>query len=470
MADTEARILLVDDEPQVLHFLERLVRGLRFDVVACSGGAEALAELGGGHFDVAMIDVRMPDVGGLDVLRAVRQEAPECQVVLMTGFAAIDSAIEAIKLGALDYLTKPLDLERVTALLTGVREEATRQRRLRTVEQELATQLMFHGMIGRSSQMQEVFGLIRRLAPHVRSALITGETGTGKELAARALHQAGPRRTKRFVTVNCSAVVETLFESELFGHVRGAFTGASDNKTGLFEYADGGTLFLDEIGELPLTVQSKLLRVLETGEVQRVGSLESRKTDVHVLAATNRDLHADVGAGRFRADLFYRLNVVELAMPPLRDRREDIPYLTASFVRDASARFGKKLVGLTTAAERLLASLAWPGNIRELRNAIERACLLADGEFITERDLSGLVRAARLPSIAAPAAGSSDQDRSVPGAAAIGRDQIEHVLAEVNGSKSLAAARLGIGRRALYRLLERHHLDAAIQRRPAVKP
>jgi DNA-binding NtrC family response regulator len=470
MADTEARILLVDDEPQVLRVLERLVRGLQFSVVACGGGAAALLELRRGHFDVAMIDVRMPDVGGLDVLRVIRQEAPDCQVVLMTGYAAIDTAIEAIKLGALDYMTKPLDFERVTTLLTGVREDAARQRRLRVVEQELATALEFHGMIGRSPQMQAVFGLIRRLAPHVRTALITGETGTGKELAARALHQAGPRRTKRFVTINCSAVVETLFESELFGHVRGAFTGATDNKTGLFEYADGGTLFLDEIGELPLGVQSKLLRVLETGEVQRVGSLESRKTDVHVIAASNRDLGAEVTGGRFRADLYYRLNVVELAMPSLRDRREDIPYLIAVFVRDASARFGKKLVGLTPAAERRLTGLPWNGNIRELRNVVERASMLADGEFITERDLGGLGVPGR-PAPGVPQRAVSHETDKVDAVTTveIDRELLEQLLSEVNGNKTLAANRLGIGRRALYRLIERYHLESAIQRRPTVE-
>ncbi len=465
MTEVEARILLVDDEPQVLRVLERLVRGLRFESVSCNGGAEALLELRRERFDVAMIDVRMPDIGGLDVLKVVRHETPECQVILMTGYAAIGTAIEAIKLGALDYLAKPLDFERVTALLVGVREEAARQRRLRAAERELAAQLDFHGMIGRSAQMQGVFGLIRRLAPHIRTALITGETGTGKELAARSLHLAGPRRAKRFVTVNCSAVVETLFESELFGHVRGAFTGATDNKTGLFEHADGGTLFLDEIGELPAGAQAKMLRVLETGEVQRVGSLECRKTDVHVLAATNRDLLAEVAAGRFRADLFYRLNVVELAMPPLRARREDIPFLTAAFVRDAAARFGKRLAGLTPAAEQVLASMPWPGNVRELRNAVERACLLAEGEFITERDLSGLARPG-IPHATPPApAETAIERRAATSAVEVGREELERVLAEVNGNKKLAASRLGIDRRALYRLLERYLLDSSIQRR-----
>ena len=272
-------------------------------------------------------------------------------------------------------------------------------------------------MIGRGPAMQELFGMIRRLAPHVRTALITGETGTGKELVARALHTTGPRRDRRFVTVNCSAVVETLFESELFGHVRGAFTGATDHKPGLFELADGGTLFLDEIGELPLSVQAKLLRVLELGEVQRVGSLEPRRVNVHVIAATNRDLRAEVAAGRFRSDLYYRLNVVEIRLPPLRDRREDIPYLTAAFVRDTSERLQKPLLGLTPGAERLLALAPWDGNVRELRNVIERACILADGEFITEREL-----AISMPSVqaavSAKTAGGAPRSRTMPPAPA----------------------------------------------------
>ena len=294
-----------------------------------------------------MVDLRMPDVGGLDVLRAIREIDPRCQAVLMTGYASVETAVEAIKLGATDYLSKPLDFARLEQLLAGVRDDLERRRNLLSIESDVARRLEFCGMIGRGPAMQELFGMIRRLAPHVRTALVTGETGTGKELVARALHSLGPRRDRRFVTVNCSAVVETLFESELFGHVRGAFTGATENKQGLFELADDGTLFLDEIGELPLAVQAKLLRVLELGEVHRVGSLEPRKVNVHVIAATNRDLRAEVAAGRFRSDLYYRLNIVEVKLPPLRDRREDIPYLTAAFVRETSERLQKPLAGLT---------------------------------------------------------------------------------------------------------------------------
>jgi DNA-binding NtrC family response regulator len=299
----------------------------------------------------------------------------------------------------------------------------------------------------------------------VRTALITGDTGTGKELVARALHKLGPRSSKRFVTVNCSAVVETLFESELFGHVRGAFTGATDHKAGLFETADGGTLFLDEVGELPLPVQAKLLRVLEEGEVQRVGSLEPKKIDVRLIAATNRDLLAEVSSGRFRNDLYYRLNIVEVRLPLLRDRREDIPYLTAAFVRSFSQRFDKPLVGLTPGAERLLADAGWDGNVRQLRNVIERACILAETDFVGEGDLAGSMQEQTVVPAVAVAAGASTRLRSVSNPAPLVEVEREHIvrtLHQVRGNKAVAARLLGISRRAFYRQLERHGLHQRI--------
>ena len=277
-------LLVVDDEPIVGAVMKRLAEPAGFEVVVCSSAAEAVATLARHPADMAFVDLRMPDINGIDLLRQIRDTVPACEVVLMSGFATIDSAVEAVKLGALDYLTKPLDFDRVTALLKDV---ARRGRAPRSacckIESRVARELEFHGMLGRSAAMQEVFSLIRRLAPHVRTVLITGETGTGKELVAHALHQQGPRRARRFVTVNCSAVVETLFESELFGHVRGAFTGATEHKPGLFEPAHDGTLFLDEIGELPLSLQAKLLRALENGEVQRVGVVEPRRVDTCVF-------------------------------------------------------------------------------------------------------------------------------------------------------------------------------------------
>src|SRR5713226_458217 len=338
-------LLVVDDEPPVLKIVERLAARTGFDVVTCASGAEAMRSLMRKPADLAMLDLRMPDVNGLDLLRQIRSAVPGCEVILMTAYAAVDSAVEAIKLGAREYLTKPFDFDRLRQVLEAIRGEIERRAQVVALESQVARQLEFYGMLGRSPAMQEVFSLIQRLAPHAKVVLIGGETGTGKELAARAFHQAGTRRHRPFVTINCSAVVDTLFESELFGHVRGAFTGAVESKPGVFEAAHGGTLFLDEVGELPLSVQAKLLRALEYGEVQRVGSLQPKKVDVTVIAATNRDLRTEVAAGRFRGDLFYRLNVVEVTLPPLRDRREDIPYLTAAFMRECSQRMHKSMTG-----------------------------------------------------------------------------------------------------------------------------
>jgi DNA-binding NtrC family response regulator len=470
MSGQQPLLVVVDDEQGILDVVSRFARRAGFDVVTCGGGRDAIARLQERRADLVMVDLRMPDVGGLDVLRAIREIDPQCQAVLMTGYASVDTAVEAIKLGAMDYLSKPLDFARVQQLRATVRDDIERRRSVAALETDVAKRLEFCGMIGRGPVMQELFGMIRRLAPHVRTALITGETGTGKELVARALHSTGPRRDRRFVTVNCSAVVETLFESELFGHVRGAFTGATENKPGLFEIADQGMLFLDEIGELPMTVQAKLLRVLELGEVHRVGSLEARKVNVHVIAATNRDLRAEVAAGRFRSDLYYRLNIVEVKLPPLRDRREDIPYVTAAFVRETAERLKKPLVGLTPGAERMLACAPWDGNVRELRNVLERACILADGEFVTERELAVSMPGVPLMS---PSSGGGSGDGSVrTGSDAdllvtVEREHIQRALVRANGNKKAAARMLGLSRRALYRRLERLELGETISRRGA---
>jgi DNA-binding NtrC family response regulator len=467
-------LLVVDDEATVLRVIERMAAKIGFEVVACGSGNEAMRALMRRPADLAMIDLRMPDVNGLDLLRQIKNAVPSCEVILMTGFAAVDSAVEAIKLGAREYLTKPFDFDRLKKVLADIRDELERRARVLALESQVARQLEFCGMLGRSPAMQDVFSLIQRLAPHAKVVLIAGETGTGKELAARAFHQAGPRRSKPFITVNCSAVVDTLFESELFGHVKGAFTGAVESKAGLFEAADGGTLFLDEIGELTSNVQAKLLRAIENGEVQRVGSLVPRRVDVAVVAATNRDLRAEVAAGRFRGDLFYRLNVVGVLLPPLRDRREDIPYLTASFIRDCSARLKKTLTGLTPAAERVLFNTRWEGNVRELKNAIERACILAEGATISERELDGAF-GLQPPTMGRPRMSDGEAIRQSDGPApleTLEREHILEVLRQVSGNRMKAAKVLGISRRALYRRLERHQIgdEAAEARRGGRRP
>jgi two-component system response regulator HydG len=449
-------LLVVDDEPGMLGLLLRFAEPAGFDVHTNASATAAIATIRECAPDVAIVDLRMPEVGGLDVLRAIREAQPECRVILMTAHAEVDSAIEAVKLGAMDYLSKPIDFDRLRQLLRTVHNDLVNRAALLSAESATAHRFELCGMIGRSAIMQDLFGLVRRIAPHARAALVTGETGAGKEGIARAVHLLGPRRQKKFVTINCSAVVETLFESELFGHVRGAFTGATDNKTGVFESADGGTLFLDEIGELPPAVQAKLLRVLETGEVQRVGSLQSKKVDVRVVAATNRDLRREAGNATFRNDLYYRLNVVELHVPPLRDRREEIPYLVAAFVREFAARFQKPIEGVSPAAERLLMNAAWPGNVRELRNVLERACMLAEGRSLTEADLVRCMPAALPPTSAPlPPAGPDDSAFDLR---ARERDHIVEVLRAERGNKRAAAAKLGVSRRTLYRRLHRHHL------------
>jgi two-component system response regulator HydG len=449
MPDRRPRLLAVDDEPGVLALIRRFGEAEQFEVITREGGRALLAELPSLKADVALLDRRMPDVGGVDILRMIRDIDPDCQVILMTGDATVESAIEAVKLGALDYLSKPLDFARLRELLATVRFGIERRQRLMAADSELASRFEFCGMIGRSPAMQDLFDMIRRLAPHARTALVTGETGTGKELVARALHKLGPRKDRRFIAFNCSALVETLVESELFGHTRGAFTGATDAKPGLFEAADGGTLFLDEVGELPLAVQAKLLRVLEYGDVQRVGATDTKRVDVRTIAATNRRLADEVAAGRFRQDLYYRLNVVEIALEPLRQRREDIPYLTAAFIKEFAARFKKPLTGVSLGAERLLHDAPWPGNIRELRNVIERACMLDDTRILSEREVLAALGGIRPSRAAAPPDAALDDVEPK-----LDRQTLAQALQKVGGNRSAAARTLGISRRALYRRLD----------------
>ncbi len=457
-----SRLLVVDDDPAIPVLIERFARKLGFDVTYRDNGRDALVALPDVRPDVALVDLQMPELNGIDVLKAVRAADPECQVILMTGNATVETAIEAVKAGALDYLAKPIDFDRLRQLLVDVRDSIHRRELMMEGDAEVARQFEFHGMIGRSPGMQELFDSIRRLAPHARTVLVTGETGTGKELVARALHQAGARREQRFVTLNCSAVVETLFESELFGHVRGAFTGATESKAGAFERADGGTLFLDEAGDLPLPMQAKLLRTVEFGEIQGVGSFDTKTVDVHVIAATSRNLRAEAAAGRFREDLFYRLSVIELRLVPLRQRVEDIPYLTARFVRECADRLGRPITGVAPAAERLLQQSPWPGNVRELRNVVERACLVSEGRILSERDLLTALapQHAALESLAATALATV---ATRPGDAAPPANpqqaRIEQALRQTRGNKAAAARVLGMSRRSLYRWIHRLHMS-----------
>lgn len=447
MGATQPMVLVIDDDPALVKLVTVCLKRWGFDVITAATGEAGLALLESRSIDVAMVDLNMPGVNGLGVLEEIRERWSSCRTMLMTGAAEEDTKLAAIKFGALDYLDKPLDFKYLEIRFASIREDFERAHRMSELEREISLRSAFHGAIGRSEAMRELHDLIRRMAPYSRVTLITGETGTGKELVARALHREGRRADKPFVPVNCAAVSETLAESELFGHVRGAFTGATDAKIGLIEHADGGTLFLDEIGELPLTMQAKFLRVLESGEFYRVGSVESRRVDVTILAATNRDLEADVHAGRFRGDLYYRLNVVELHVPPLRERRDDIALLTAHFMAECAARMNKPTHGLAPSAEKLLMAAPWPGNVRQLRNVIERAVMLADGPELDEHDVR-------------TALGSAGAAESVPGdeAGPMTRELIEAALAQSDNNRVEAARRLGVSRRTFYRLLERFDL------------
>jgi DNA-binding NtrC family response regulator len=462
-------LLVIDDEATVLETVRSIALRAGFDVVTCATGHEGIEASRRVRPDLVMVDLRMPDLDGLQVLRAIHQADPTCQMVLMTGYASVETAVEAIKIGAMDYLSKPLDVVRVEQLLLNVCDDV-RKRREAPPAEPVRDGL---GMIGEGPAMRHLVGAIERLAPFIRTALITGETGAGKELAARAIHRVGRRGDRPFVIVNCSAVVESLFESELFGHVRGAFAWATEDRAGLFEAADGGVLLLDEVGDLPLGVQAKLLRVLELGEVYRVGSLEPRRVDVQVLGATNRDLRTAVLSGRFRSDLFYRLNIVEVRIPALRERPEDIPHLARAFVRDCAGRLSKNLVDVTEEGRALLAAAPWDGNVRELRNVIERACLLADGPYLTDTDIATCLphesyraTATEAPATPRPATPPTWAEHPEPPLlATVERDHILRALQHARGNKKAAARLLGVSRRALYRRLERLGLESTIIRR-----
>lgn len=443
------RLLIIDDDPDVAPLARRVAEQVGFTVESFTDPKRALALMGALRPQAALVDLRMPDLSGIDVLRSIKGSDAGCQVLLMTGSATVDGAVEGVRAGALDYLSKPLDLLRLREWLLGLHDAASAHGASEAPD-------AFEGMLGHSAAMTRLFEDVREVAPHLQTGLVLGETGTGKELVARALHRLGPRRTRKLITLNCAAVAEHLFESELFGHVRGAFTGATDAKVGLFEHAHGGTLVLDEIGELPLAMQAKLLRAVEYGEVRRVGSLDTRTVDVCVVASTNRDLREEVAAGRFRADLLYRLGLVELRVPPLRARPDDIPVLAEHFVRHFGGRLGRPLLSLSPSAMERLQSMAWPGNVRQLRYAVERACMAARGNVVTERDVIGTMTVDRI----APSQAQAPLPEEPTLLSTAQRVQIQRAIHEAAGNKSAAARRLGVSRRSLYRWLDRLQITA----------
>jgi len=441
------RILLVDDERSVAGLLSLALEDVGYQVDVDHSGQEAIAHLSEEVYDAVITDLRMGDVGGLDILRATRQRYPSPAVLIMTGYGSIDSAVEAMKLGASDYLTKPVDPDELMVTLERALERRQLLSELDALRHRVG-QLQLDDLIGVSPAMQEIFRTVQRIARTDVTVLITGESGTGKELVARAIHNHSSRAKNPFLTVNCSALTETLLESELFGHAKGAFTGAVAAKKGLFEDADGGTLLLDEIGDMEPGAQAALLRVLESGEVRRVGETRPVAVDVRVLASTNRDLGGAIRQGKFREDLYYRLRIVPIRIPPLRERPEDILPLAQHFAGRYAERFGRAAVRLGNEAGSVLMRYTWPGNVRELEHAIERAILLSEGEVIQPGDLP--------PEIAQP---SVDATNTAPMTLAeLEKQHILQRLDQCGGNRSEAARQLGISRNTLARKLKSYGL------------
>ncbi len=440
----EARILVVDDEAAQRDILGGFLRKQGYEVREAASGPNALALLRGEPVDLVLTDVRMPGMSGLDVLREARAMNPELPVVVLTAYGSIADAVAAMRDGAADYLTKPVDLD---ALLQRVQRALERQQLVaenRALHEALRGRYRLEGIVAESGKMQEVLSLVHRVAPSTTTVLIRGESGTGKELIARAIHYKSLRAEGPLVKVNCAALPETLLESELFGHVKGAFTGAGTDRSGRFEAAHGGTIFLDEIGDISPGVQAKLLRVLQEREFERVGSNRTIKLDVRVIAATNQDLEAAVREKRFREDLYFRLNVVSILIAPLRDRREDIPPLLDHFIRKYASENAKVTRGLTREARDALLKYDYPGNIRELENLVERAVVLCRGEVIGLEDLPLSVQEPGGLREAGPSPGSLPAELD-----ALERRMIEDALARAEGVQTRAAEFLGISERAL---------------------
>lgn len=452
------QVLVVDNDLAHAEAMADSLRSVGFACTIAGGGKEAISLLESTTFEIVITDLQMPDIGGLEVLAKCRELQPDAEVVLVTGHGTIESAVDAMRRGAFNYLLKPLDLKQLRAVV----ENAGRSQYLRRANAELHRRLDerfgFEGVIGNSPQMHDIVMRLQRIAPTDATVLIQGETGTGKELVAKAIHQNSPRKKRAFVPLNCAALSEHILESELFGHIRGAFTDASADRQGKFEYADGGTLFLDEVGDMPIPTQIKLLRVLESGEITRVGSNEPVKVNVRILSATNRDLEKAIAAGTFREDLYHRLKVVTIKLPSLAERREDIPLLIDYFVKEHCRRHQKSVRGISTAARRLLLAFDWPGNVRQLRNVIESMVVVDIDEVLDVDDLpSELVPVGP----AAEAASPNDGIHELVGKSMADIEAlfIGETLKATGGNREEAATMLGIGERTLYRKIKEYGLS-----------
>ncbi len=445
-----AAILVVDDDAAMRDYLKEELEHEGFTVEVANDGRAGLERVKRGGVDLVVSDVKMPEIDGLDLLREIRAVEPCPYVITITAFGSIDTAIRAVKLGAYDFLIKPFEMDRLLLTIDKALAERALRSEVVRLREEVSRRDRLDNLIGRSPAMQEVFSLIRRVAGSPASVLITGDSGTGKELVARAIHAHGPRKARPFVAVNCSAIPETLLESELFGYARGAHSTARTDREGLFVEADGGTLFLDEIAEMPLLLQPKLLRILQDGEVRPLGTNKVERVDVRVIAATNRDLAVYLRDGQLRQDLYYRLNVVQIHLPPLRGRSEDVLPLAEHFLARSATRAGKALRGFTEEAKKIILAYTFPGNVRELENMVERAVALAEGELIGPDDLPPVTRERK------------SQDRLSTAVAQgltldqLEREYIERVLDAEGGNKTRAALRLGLDRKTLYRKLEEY--------------
>ncbi|MDY7232741.1 sigma-54-dependent transcriptional regulator [Hyalangium rubrum] len=446
-------VLVVDDKENMLKLFSRIL-GEAYAVTTAGDGERALALLASREFDVVVTDIQMPGADGFAVLREVKRRAPSTEVVLVTAYASIPKAVEAMREGAYDYLSKPFDPDEVALVVARALARRRQQQETEGLKEKLAAAPDFHGLLGTSAPMRQACAMLAQGAARDFTVLLLGETGTGKELAARAVHAESPRRAGPFVAVNCGALPAELVESELFGHAKGAFTGATAARVGLFEEASGGTLFLDEVGELPLPVQVKLNRALQEKEVRRVGTTTPIKVDARVVAATHRDLQAEVAAGRFREDLYYRLNVFTVRMPPLRERREDLPLLALHFL----AKAGRPLEGFTPEALRALTSAPWPGNVRQLENAVARAVAVAQGPRIQLEDLPPeLGRSAGGGALPPESLAKLPYREAVDSARdAVSRDYLTALMQEFSGNVTHAADRAGMERESLHRLLKRY--------------
>ena len=445
------RILVVDDEATQRELVCGYLKKQGFEVFSAPSAERALELFRREPVELILTDQRMPNLSGLDLLKAAQAINPETSVIVMTAYGNIESAVAAMKAGAADYLTKPLHLEELLQKIQRIRERCRLYEENRELREELKERHRIEGIIGESGQMLEVISLVQRVAPSEATVLIRGESGTGKELIAKAIHYASPRAARPLVRINCAALPENLLESELFGHERGAFTGAIAARKGRFELADGGTLFLDEIGDLPLHLQAKLLRVLQEREFERVGSSQTLKVNVRVLSATNRDLDAMIRSGRFREELYYRLNVVTLLLPPLRERRQDLPALMEHFLKHFAAKNGKTIRGFSQAARQALLRYDYPGNVRELENLIERAVVLTRDDVVGRGDL---------PLTLEESEERTEQETQLTAAVeGLERRMIKDALARADAIQTRAAEFLGITERALRYKLKKYGLS-----------